>query len=47
MKCPVCGRFMKAGGYYTNDHLDSFEETWRCTTKHVQTPVPEARTSDA
>lgn len=34
MKCPACGRFMKAGGRFTNDHLDSWEETWRCSLPH-------------
>lgn len=36
-RCPLCNRFMKRGGYYTNDSYDSWEDTWRCTTKHDTT----------
>jgi hypothetical protein len=36
--CSKCGRFMKRGGYYANDHDDSWEETWTCRTRH---PTPE------
>lgn len=38
MNCPVCGRFMKRGGYYANDHDDSWTDTWKCATRH---PTPE------
>lgn len=34
-KCSRCGRFMKLGGYYTNDHDDSWEDAWRCMTPHA------------
>lgn len=38
MNCPRCGRFMKLSVSYSNDHDDSWEERWRCTTHH---PTPE------
>lgn len=31
VKCPRCGRFMKLGGYYSNEHLDSWEDSWTCS----------------
>lgn len=30
MKCAICGRFMRLVKFFTNDHLDSFEESWLC-----------------
>lgn len=42
VKCPICGRFMRRGGYYTNDHDDSWQDTWKCGTPH---PTPEQRAS--
>lgn len=34
MNCPTCGRFMQQGGYYSNDHDDSWTPTWRCSQSH-------------
>jgi hypothetical protein len=31
VKCSSCGRFMRRGGYYSNDHDDSWTDTWRCS----------------
>jgi hypothetical protein len=36
---------MKLGGYYTNDHEDSWQDTWRCTVRHP-TPEQKARAAE-
>jgi len=36
MNCPVCGRFMKLGGYYASDSYDSWEDSWKCVVSHVK-----------
>ena len=42
MNCPKCGRFMRLVGGYSNDHLDSWEDSWTCVTRHP-TAAQEAR----
>lgn len=34
MNCPKCGRFMRLVGGYSDDHLDSWEDSWVCVTRH-------------
>lgn len=41
MNRPICGRFMRLGGYFTNDHLDSWEDSWRCSQAHPSTDKKE------